>query len=379
MSVGAVTARSSRQSVGSFMASINLRSGTPSPGPRIFTGFRGTTASLRPLGSGSAMKLTQQQFSQLMLTGSAGPVVKTAASRAALKRLALQLLGPLGRAEPLISQFGVRLFRRYVDPTGFPGWGEFPEGWTSNNGAPWPEIALGEYTANGFDVGPYSSSAKNLVDTDDGSAIFGFRYWGHFEDAEPETEDAHGDGWPTKFYALPETITGEKHSPKRQYRKLPDLSMHAQALPRWNVYQNISIAVKGGRRPRVVITNNFPRKRGDDMKTAPKNIFAYFVLKKFANIGGELKEWTDIFAEATGYIRGSMLLPDHLRNTGKETQAKLYWLFFISGINSVDWELLEELVRYNSVEDVVYGLLGRASKSASRGLGLTVGFQTGPL
>ncbi len=383
MSVGAVTARSSRQSVTSFMGSLGP--GTRSVVPKLFTGFRGTTAGFQAIG-GTAGQLTAKQFSQLMLTGVTGPVVKTRASKLALAKLAVKLLakragGPLGDVG--IEVLGT-FYRRVLVPVGFPGWGNFPDGWTSNAGTPYPAASPGDYTANGFDNGPWSVVVHNLIDTSDGSPIGGFRYWGHFHAANPVLVPGGlaGDDWQVETRLLPEEgpQNGSKTTAQARvrYRQHAEPKLQTQAAP-WTPRNNISITVSTGDPPGFSIANDVVRVRDRGDKAKPKNMFTYLVLKRFANSGGEFKEWVDIFAEATGYIKGSIMLPDELRDTGKETQAKIYWLFVITGINSLDWDKLAELVRYNTIEDIAFGFAGQLSKSASQSLGLTVGFQTGLL
>lgn len=380
MSVGAVTARSTRHSVSSFMGSLGP--GTRSVVPKLFTGFRGTTAGFQAIG-GTAGNLTAKQFNNLMRTGITGPIVKTRASRIALAKLALKLIGKKAGGvigEVVIETSGI-FYRRTLVPTGFPGWGAFPDKWTSNAGTIYPGKTLGDYTANGFDIGPWGSSSHNLVDHSDGTPITGFRYWGHFHATNPvPVGGLPGDDWETKVEQLPKREPKPKTTAQARvrYRQHPEPKIQATAAP-WNPRNNISVSIRTGDPDGFSIANDVVRIRDRGDKAKPKNMFVYLVLKRFANSGGEIKEWTDILAEATGYIKGSIMLPEDLRDTGKETQAKLYWLFYITGINSMDWELLQELVRYNTIEDIAFGFAGQLSKTASQSLGLTVGFQTGLL
>ncbi len=376
MSVGAVTARSTR-SVASFMGSLGP--GTRTVAPKLFTGFRGTTAGFQAIG-GTAGKLTAKQFAQLMRTGITGPVVNTKVSRRALAKLALKIIGKraFGQFGEVIIEVGGTFYRRTLVPTGFPGWGNFPTGWTSNAGTPYPAASPGDYTANGFDNGPWSTVVHNIIDTSDGSPIGGFRYWGHFHASNPLPAGRPGDDWEVQTEMLPKRDPKPKTTAQARvrYRTHVDPKVQPQAAP-WHPRNNIAISLGIGDPKGFSITNDVPRVRDRGDKILPKNLFVYFVLKSFANAGGEIKEWTDILAEATGYIKGSIMLPEELRDTGKETQAKLYWLFFITGINSLDWDLLAELVRYNTIEDIAFGFAGQLSKAASRSLGLTVGVQTG--
>lgn len=377
MSVGSVTARSTPRSVASFMASLGPGRGTISP--RLFTGFRGTTAGFQAIG-GTAGNLTAKQFSHLMRTGITGPVVKTKASKKALAKLALKLIGKKagGSIGEVVIETAGLFYRRVLVPTGFPGWGNFPTGFTSNAGTPYPGASPGDYTANGFDNGPWTTTVHNLIDTSDGAPVTGFRYWGHFHGTTPLPDGRSGDDWELQTEPLPEPSPKRKTTAQARvrYRTHAEPKLETKAAP-WHPRNNFSVTLGPGTPGGFGIAHDVPRVRDRGDKAKPQNVFTYLVLKRFANSGGELKEWTDIFAEATGYIKGSIMLPDHLRDTGKETQAKLYWLFFITGINSMDWELLQELVRYNTIEDIAFGFAGQLSKSASQSLGLTVGFQTG--
>ncbi len=378
MSVGSVTARSSGMSAARFMRT--LPTGTRIVAPKLFTGFRGTTAGFQAIG-GTAGNLTAKQFSSLMRTGITGPIVQTKASRKALAKLALKLIGKKAGGligEVVIETAGI-FYRRVLVPTGFPGWGSFPTGFTSNAGTPYPAASPGDYTANGFDNGPWSTTVHNLIDTSDGSPITGFRYWGHFHGTTPLPAGRPADDWEVETLLLPKPARPQSTAEARvRYRKHPEPKLQTKAAP-WNPRNNISIALRVDDPNGFSIANDVVRIRDRGDKAKPKNLFVYLVLKRFANSGGEIKEWTDILAEATGYIKGSIMLPKELRDTGKETQAKLYWLFFITGINSLDWDLLAELVRYNTIEDIAFGFAGQLSKSASQSLGLTVGFQTGLL
>lgn len=316
--------------------------------------------------------------------GLGGSPAVRAAERRALARLIAKAVrrkagGPLAQA----AQVVIDLIWQKVgaDPTGFPGWGNFPESWTSNAGAPWPGIELGDYTINGFDTGPWSSVVHNLVDLADGD-IFGRRYWGHFHAAKPLNTPGstdRGDDWPapqTQVLSRTAAATRTLATPRTLYKPLPNLIAEPQPLP-WGPLDNIQIAIRIGARDPIDITTDVPRVRDPGSKAKPANAFVYAMLRLLADSLGETREWLDIFAKATGYIRGSMMLPENLRNTGNETQAKLYWMFVVTGINSIDWELLAVLVVENEIEDRIYGFMGRLSKSAAQSLDLTVGPQTG--
>lgn len=299
------------------------------------------------------------------------------AARRALVKLALKLLGKkaFGIGSEAVLELSQRFYTYTLDPEGFPGWGNFPENWTSNAGTVWPGKVLGTYTANGFDkVAFWTSTALNLIDISDGSSVFGFRYWGHYE-SDPMPNGAPGIDWETQTQPVPEPVPVVGRAPRARtiYRKLENLSVRSST--RWTPRSNFEVRI--GPRVQKPFRQNVPRKRALDTKAKPANQFVYLVLKRFANAGGEVKEWTDIFAEATGYIKGSMMLPERLRDTGLETQAKLYWLFVVAGLDFLDWEELAVLVLYNAAEDAVFGFMGELSKSAAQSLGMTVGPQTG--
>lgn len=327
-----------------------VATGTPSTHPLA---IRGTAGTHRRIAERSAAKALQKR---------------------ALKKLAFKLIWKAVRPRPLeiLSELGrplaMILWNKHIDPSGFPGWGNFPAGWTSNNGTVYPGIALGDYTANGFDNGPWGlPNVTNLIDTSDGSAIFGFRYWGHFE-TNPLPNGAPGDDWEVKTFAM------GKAKPL-VYNRLRDLTAGLQTQP-WHPRSNIGITIRTGFREPINIRQDVPRVRDRGDKVKPANKFVWLVLKAFADAGGEIKEWTDILAAASGYVKGSRMIPEDIR-FGHETQAKLYWLFVVTGINSLDWHELAVLVVENEIEDRVYGAMGQLSKAAAQNLGMTVGPQTG--
>ncbi len=298
--------------------------------------------------------------------------------RKALRKLAAKLLfkKALGIAGEIVPTLAQNIWQAQIDPPGFPGWGNFPASWTSNGGTIYPGKEIGTLTVNGFDQGPWSSVVHNLIDLSDGD-IFGFRYWGHFHGSNPfSTGFRPGDDWAFETQGLANPAAQTTAQARVRYRTHTETATAVQTQP-WGPRQNVAIGIGTSNRDPIDIAHNVPRVRDRGDKAKPKNIFVYLVIKRFANAGGEIKEWTDILAEASGYIKGSMMLPEHLRDTGKETQAKLYWLFVVTGINSLDWPLLAELIVENEIEDLIYGFAGQLSKAAARSLGMTVGPQTG--
>lgn len=308
----------------------------------------------------------QQRAARAVITPVQATVARRALAKLAVKLIAKRILGsPLEAIIPILEI----QYTRFIDPVGFPGWGNFPAGWTSNAGTVWPGKEIGTYTANGFDNVPnWSTVALNLIDTSDGAPIPGFRFWGHY-DTDPGPNGAPGIDWPIQHVK----VAVPRVAPR--YRKLNNLAPR-QAQARWTARSSIAIGLTG-KSGKLNMRVNPKRTRNNDTKLKPKSQFVYGVMKAFANSGGEFKEWVDIFADASMYIKGSKMLPEHLRNTGKETQAKIYWLFFIDGVNGIDFDHLAKLIRENVVEDLAFGALGQLSKYAAIHLDLTVGPQTG--
>lgn len=300
-------------------------------------------------------------------------IVRTGLSRAALGRAALILT----RTQlPLFAAvIAVQIFRRYVDPAGFPGFDNIGEAWRK------PTIghiySPGQYVPNPFDFHDNPDNLpESLLDTDDvvGATI---RYWGDFG-ADPYPNPVPGTNWPQVTNLMPVGLPGG--SPGIKHKLLPDLAPQVQPLPRWTPAMAFAISISLGtvsENRMMRVRNNPPRKRDGEPKVKPANLFVWMVMKKLANAGGETKEYLDIFADATGYWKGSIFLPIELRNTGKETQAKWWWLFEGGGLRNLDWEELAVLIVENEIEDLIYGALGQLSKAAAQSLNLTVGPQTG--
>lgn len=370
MTVNSVTFRSGRARVTGHLPGTRFTA-------RPFIGTRNAlTISSKPfkLFGGRGVSPSTLRNVSSGIPGPFGPAASQAAQRAAIKRLAWKLVKPtfLELAEFAVRPLATQYYRKHVVPTGFPGWGSFPTSWTSNAGTPYPGAVPGDYTANGFDSGPWSGVVHNLIDTSDGTPIFGFRFWGHFHASNPLPAGRPGDDWEVQTRELPATSAADK----TRYTRLTDLAPQLQTQT-WTPRRNIEITIGTAERDPIGIRQDVPRIRDREGKAKPANQFVWLVLKAFANAGGEAKEWTDILAEASHYVKGSIALPIELRDTGKETQAKLYWLFVIGGINHLDWDQLGVLIVENEIEDRIYGALGQLSKAAGRSLGLTVGPQTG--
>ena len=283
------------------------------------------------------------------------PKPPTKAARAAVKVLARKLaprILPLAGPAIAAAQAIWFVYDRYIEPSGFPGWGSINAAWTSHGGVPIPGASPGDYTANGFDRSPYQAgNIDGLIDTNDGSAIFGFRYWGHYPNQNPLPDGAPGQDWvvqPQWFPAetpapapagLPARAPAPGISPEpvitplRRYNPQRDLAPRLRPQTRWQPKSNVLIEIAlpgpaGRLAPDVVFRTNTPRVKGGlENKAKPKNQFIYAVMKTIANAGGEAKEWIDILAEASDYISGSLITPKEYRDGNRETAAKAWWLF----------------------------------------------------
>lgn len=373
MSIGAPTYRSHRARVSGHLPGTRFTA-------RPFIGARNAlTVSSKPfkLFRGSGVSPSTIRGVSAGIPGPFGPGAARAVEAAAIKRLAWKLVKPtfLELAEFAVRPLATQYYRKHIVPTGFPGWVHMAAniGWTSDPGTPYPGAVPGDYTANGFDNNPnWTSVIHNIIDISDGTAIFGFRYWGHFHASNPLPAGRAGDDWEVGTRVLPGAVSDNK----TRYRRLTDLAPQIQTEV-WSPRKNIAITIGTTEQDPIDISLDVPRIRDREGKAKPANQFVWLVLKRFANAGGEAKEWTDILAEASHYVKGSIALPEDLRDTGRETQAKLYWLFVIGGINSLDWDQLALLIVENEIEDRIYGAMGQLSKAAGQSLGLTVGPQTG--
>ncbi len=361
MTIGAVTARShgglrpANQNFAPSTAKLfNLRS----------TAGRVSTHGLATIGS---------QVQKKALASIAATVTRTA-------------LVTVARSTPL--SFGAviaveYLYSKVVAPDGFPGFDNINEGWRD------PEApngkSPGDYVGNLFDIGPNAPPpSRVLLDADD-TVGFSIRYWGDFG-ADPYPTPLPGTNWPTKPIWLPNPDAAPQVRPRPAYRPLRDLSPKRNQsrrrqgrFNRSNFMIRIDLhGVRGRKAPELTFRENVPNKRDRSDKAAPANQFIYFVLLELANALGEVKEWTDILAEAAGYRRGEHSGPASIQR-GHETVAKAWWLFVDGGINNIDFGALAVLVVENEAEDRLFGFFGRLGKAASRSLGLTVGVQAGPV
>lgn len=299
-----------------------------------------------------------------------------------LKKL-LKKLVPAFRKFP--QRFGVAgaaifFIVERVMPAHWPGWDNITVGW--RNPAQFPlGYSIGDWVPNPFDVcGGYNASCVALLDTSTCALPNGCRFWGDFPNAEPETDPYAPKILPEILF--PNPSAAPQAQPQPRYSPLPNLAPKPHPRLRGrrnhrNVYIEIPLRGHNARKgvDNVIIGNNFPNIKANDTKATPKNILAYAIMKEVANALGETKEWIDILAEAAGYQKFDPIHPKTL--FGRETAKKAFWLFALGGFNQIDTERLFELAVENEIEDYLIGLAGRASKSAARGLGLTVGPQTG--
>lgn len=327
-------------------------------------------------------------------SGFAGPMPKTALAtgtpstmpavrggalmrgeRIALRKLASKLSTPrVGflTASSLLHPFARFVWNKWVYPQGFPGFEGMNAGWRKP--VVGPGVAPGDYVTNQFDHHPnLDNPPESLLDVDDVLFPVWIRYWGDFG-TDPNITPVKGDNWDTEGAVMPSTVA--RAGTATRYRKLRNLAPETETET-ITPMDNISFTLDTTFRNPIKIERDVPRRRAEDSKAKPKNKFVWLVMKKFANSAGELKEWADILASASGYIKGSMMLPKELRDTGKETQAKLYWVFFAGGLNVIDMQELAVLVVENEIEDAIFGFMGKLSKSAAQSLGMTVGPQTG--
>lgn len=294
-----------------------------------------------------------------------------AAAKIALRKLAFKLVPtPLSLAEPIISTLALQFYNTHVNPTGFPGFDNIDVAFLPDAQGVYPGISPGDYTVNGFgQVQNNTGTFHLLVDESDGSAIFGWRYWGHYE---PGTYAAGkpGTDWETKTYGmeLPQTQTRTRH------RRLRDLAPRARTEPRGP--RNIAISVNTAFRDPIRIEHNAPRVRDRGLKGKTASNFVFEVVRQILNGTTEALDLLSLVADASHYHPDSLIIPKSIKG---DFNKKLWWLFIGGGINHVDFTELAISVRENEAEDRVYGLAGRMSKYAAQHLNLHLGPQTGPV
>lgn len=407
MSVGMVTARTHGGSIANIASRPRSAGVTPIGRRHVKPGStRAFTARVRAAGqartsaaraASRAAALPTRLAQAAARADLAAAIASVRATQAVQKKALGALLKQLvPRALPFAAALipiGLYVYRNKYGSQGFPGFDQINPGWRVPIIT---DIPVGGYAPNAFDIGPWvGPGPESLLDADDIGPGFSIRYWGDYG-ADPYV-DVNPPPWMVPLgeplarpggKPLPIRIYPDYRVPNPPYKKLPDISPRARGRTRQRERRfhrqnfRITLRARGIRGPRSIrIRNNVPRKKQDDIKAKPANSRVFGILKAVANTGGEAKEWIDIFAEAAGYkkfdkFKFTSIMPESLH--GKETQKKVYFLFVMGGLNNIDFDLLFELARENQVEDFLIGLMGRASKSAARNLGLTVGPQTGP-
>jgi len=327
--------------------------------------FRPRSASITPL------RPTVVRPTRIPQAVSLKGLVKPA-QRIGLKRLARLLAPELALALPIATELGTKFYRNYVEPGSFPGFAAIDSAFLPDAQGAYPGIVPGNYTLNGFGQVPNNTGTFHLhVDQSDGSAIFGFRYWGHYDPAtNPFTGSNPADDWDQQTLPFPETL------PMNAPRKLPDLAEHVSPSLE-PVLNNISItfsAPAGRKGVDVTIKENEPSVRDRGTKNSPSTPFVFQVIRKVIGSVTETLDFIQALAEASDYHPDSMIIPDDIVG---ETNKKLWWLFAAGGINHVDFNELATKVIENEIEDRIYATAGKLSKYAAQHLDLTVGPQTG--
>ncbi len=366
--------------------------------------------------------LARRKMLRTFIRGIPAPV-QTASIRAANSRLVALLIG---RASPLPVAVIIgawMYYNRKVAPEGFPGFDDITAGWRVP--VVGPDFAPGDYVPNPFDHGAFNNPPESLLDTDDIQFPTGIRYWGDF-DVEPYPDARPGLNWPTVPAFAPAEAPLPMARPGAIAPPIVVPPFSGGGRLRYNVpltfdgrdliidealVNNVSITIgipgRSSEAGSIAIRTNFPRKRPGpqrkkkrtrEKKAKPKSALGFFILKRIANIGGEIKEWIDILAAATDYDGFSIRyaagfrpftggdpgsgtaggdFPEWIDDGGHETLRKAWYLFEMGAFNHLDEEHLAVLIIENEIEDAIFGAIGQLSKSAGRNLGLTFGPQTG--
>lgn len=387
-----------------------------------------------------AGNIPARRFTPRHLRGTTPAIARTAVSRAALRRMALLLVGRASPLPVLALTAGWIYWNKFVEPAGFPGFDNIGEAWRK------PTIgdtySPGDYVPNPFDFHDNPDNLpESLLDTDDVVA-FTIRYWGDFG-ADPYPTPVPALNWPTLPQAIPEAgVEPSQGGGNRRRRLLPNIFIGMNDLIDVETFDNVWIDIKIPNRVLPVNApasaaaardfqalrsrgKNAPRRKSVERKLRPKNMFIFWVIKKMINAVGEFTEYVDILAEAADYKtwRRNMFIRAPVRDrpldlsrqpwwwkkpgvtprsgripekfgpegrrldTGRapasisdgrhEKLLKIWYLFEGGGLNSIDYDLLGQLIIENELEDLVFGGLGRMSKSAAINLDMLLGPQTG--
>lgn len=320
-----------------------------------------------------------------------------------VQRLA-RMLGIRPRLHPaqLGAEFalrGLEFFYKRTFPSGFPGWDAITASWTSgaqhglHNSDPGDDLSPGDYTANGFDQGPYAEFLTDgLIDLNDGSGVTGYRYWGHFhsQPQSPETMDPKplADDWPAvaQPYPMPRApaAPGIVVDPGSMPIRVHPAPRPARAPRPWRDTQAVVFSVtsrpNGAERVSVARSQKRtrPDRKTDEHKARPALGLAYAILDALASTSTEAADIVTLLADLSHYHPDSMMLPEEMR--GHESfRAKLYFLFVVGGINYIEFDELYVGLLEMEAEDTAYGHLGRLGAQAGEGLGMLTGPQAGPV
>lgn len=303
--------------------------------------------------------------------------VRRRATAEAAKRLAPMLRAYLRALSPLapflLSEPAQDfIWNEVTAPKNFPGWGNINPSYTREHDDANHNIVIspGQKAPNGFSHGSYSPGIlrDGLLDLSDGSAISGYRYWGHFHalPAAPHTLEPkpNAEDWPSATRVVPGT------APQVNPARSPNLAQLLNPFPFPNTF-TLVIPANGKPALKAQAVSARPPQHVLEGKASVHRAVAIMV--GVANAGGGLVEFLDIMAEASEYHPDSMMRSPGL----SPLAAKAEYLFLQGGLNHIDGDLLFELLIENEVEDRIYGTVGRMSAKGSRQLRITYGAQTG--
>lgn len=333
------------------------------------------------------------------------PVIPSAATQRALARKAAAAMASVIVrdlslvAGAVFNPLTENVYRRVVAktfPSGFPGWDAINAKYTSDanlnrtNEDPSDDLQPGEYTANGFDVGPYAlPSTVGLIDYDDGD-IFGRRYWGYFPglSSAPHTQSPkpQAEDWPTvesveaiQAGAMPAT-TNRTDVLGQPRTRVADLSRALVALGIGALTQTaIQIDIPPRGPTRIKVRRKPPNRRPGPRVRERKVRFGRALGLAWGALSSitEALDLINALSLASSYHPDSMLLEGFI--PGSMAQ-KIYHLFGPpQGIKSVDLDLLADILIDETLEDLAFGIVGSAIGQQNRRYNRPVGIQTGPV
>lgn len=364
------------------------------PGPRLVSRTHAGQRAQHALGQQATRSKmvrgirTKKLVRELARKRALREAIKRGAQKALARRLAVRMIPIVGTfAASDVGQDLFMLLRNQVAPTGFPGFGNFTAWWTSNPGTPYPGAAPGDYTANGFDkIDHWTTVARNMIDIGDGSAIAGFRYWGHY-DADPLPDGAPAVDWTE--VVMPTILPEASPLAAPRPRILPDLSETLTGPPPRPLPENVWIEVTfpagkirvGTDAPRQ--RPEIPRKRIKPPKVKPVEKKAslgdryYQIMVQIIGIASESIEIIYDLIDAAGYDPD---LPQASEYGYNSRISKLWWAFGPNnGIANLTFDEVWETILTNELEDRMIGRVGRRLARTAREWRLGHGFQTGPV